>query len=458
VDSPTDPVAAADPAAASQPGSGAHPGQLAPPGPVADPSTSAGGRASPKGPARKSGARRRAGGRKSSGKRKVATRTAGHRASGAGRTRVVRSYPASSFPDAMELAVAIHRLAGDRIRRMTLFDELKKSPESGSSRQLITNSSRYGLTEGSYKAEYLALTEKGRLAVSPDMDARTQLRARFELAIEGVPPFRLIYQAYRDKKLPNQAVMKDFLREQGLQDEEIQACVDTFIVNAKFLGLLRPIAGAERVLPLEHVLEELPMGPAANSGGPALNLVGAPALAVVGSTAGRAPTSVVAEPWTKVCFYVTPIGSIEDEQRKHSDLFLSSIIEPALTGMGLTVVRADQIGKPGMITAQVIEHIVRSRLVIADLSFHNPNVFYEVALRHACRRPIVQVIRFADRIPFDLDQFRTIQIDTTDIYSLVPQLETYRSEIATQVRRALEESDVENPLTAFFPEFWQNMG
>jgi hypothetical protein len=98
---------------------------------------------------------------------------------------------------------------------------------------------------------------------------------------------------------------------------------------------------------------------------------------------------------------------------------------------------------------------VNARVVVADLSFHNPNVFYEVALRHACRKPVVQLIRAVDRIPFDLDQFRTIVIDTTDIYSLVPQIETYRSEIANQVRRALEGTgDVENPLTVFFPTFW----
>jgi hypothetical protein len=163
--------------------------------------------------------------------------------------------------------------------------------------------------------------------------------------------------------------------------------------------------------------------------------------------------------WSTVCFYVTPIGAEESEERLHSDLFLGSLVEPALADFGLHVVRADQIGKPGMITAQVIEHIVNSRLVIADLSFHNPNVFYEVALRHACRRPMVQIIRGLDAIPFDLDQVRTVRVDTTNIYSLVPQIESYRSEIANQVRRALDgTAPVENPLTVFFPEFWQAIG
>jgi hypothetical protein len=172
---------------------------------------------------------------------------------------------------------------------------------------------------------------------------------------------------------------------------------------------------------------------------------------------GRPATSETSD-WAKICFYVTPIGSPGSEERRHSDLFLSSLVEPAVQEFDLKVIRADQIGKAGMITAQVIEHVVKARVVIADLSFHNPNVFYEISLRHACRLPIVQITRLADPIPFDLDQFRTVQVDTTDIYSLVPQMETYRSEIASHVRRALQSpDDLGNPLTAFYPAFWDSI-
>ena len=83
-----------------------------------------------------------------------------------------------------------------------------------------------------------------------------------------------------------------------------------------------------------------------------------------------------------------------------------------------------------MITSQVLEYLKKSKLAIADLSYLNPNVFYEVALRHALRLPVVQLIRKADRLPFDVNQTRTITIDTTDIYSLIPKIQTYRSEIA----------------------------
>src|SRR5262249_42470479 len=142
------------------------------------------------------------------------------------------------------------------------------------------------------------------------------------------------------------------------------------------------------------------------------------------------------------CFYIAPIGDEGSEARKHSDLFLGSIVEPALEPFKLNVIRADAIDKPGIITRQIIEYIMRSRLVIADLSFHNPNVFYELALRHAIKLPIVQLIRVADRVPFDVAHVRTVQIDTTDIYSLVPRIDSYRAEIANQVRRALEPDHV----------------
>lgn len=131
---------------------------------------------------------------------------------------------------------------------------------------------------------------------------------------------------------------------------------------------------------------------------------------------------------------------------------MTFVIEPALKEFDLKVVRADQIGKPGMIGKQVIEHILNSRLVIADLSFHNPNVFYELCLRHTTRLPTVQIKRTIDKIPFDLNQYRTIPIETRNPYTLYPKLQTYTAEVANQVRRALADSEsVDNPISLFYP-------
>ncbi|HEV2754686.1 MAG TPA: hypothetical protein VG318_02775 [Actinomycetota bacterium] len=358
------------------------------------------------------------------------------------RSRKVRTFPASTFEEALVLAQAIDRIAaGQPIRRLTLFHKLGKSPDSGPTRQLITNSGKYGLTKGSYKAEHLELTPDGRVAVSADVAPREQLQARFRLAVESVPPFKVLYDRFMGNKLPAQVVLRDFLVDQGYSAEEVQECVDTFIVNAKFLGLLQTVAGAERLLAIGHALEEV--SPATTSG---------PATTSNGAVLPTAPRTGGATDWSKICFYVTPIGDPDSEERQHSDLFLSSLVEPALSEFELSVVRADQIGKPGMITTQILEYVVKARLVVADLSFHNPNVFYELSLRHVSRLPTVQLIRAADRIPFDLDQFRTIRIDTTSIFTLVPKLDVYRAEIANQARQVLNDPDaVDNPLTTFYP-------
>jgi hypothetical protein len=230
-------------------------------------------------------------------------------------------------------------------------------------------------------------------------------------------------------------------------------------VNAKDLGLLRTIGGAETLVTIDQVLEELPSASADDNALPSRSVQGPMAqiqTAPLNFIKQSQDTSTATD-WEKVCFYITPIGGEDSIERKHSDLFLSSLVQPALEELGLTVVRADQIGEPGMITTQVLEYLKRSRLAIADLSYLNPNVFYEVALRHALRLPVVQLIRKADRLPFDVNQSRTLVFDTSDIYSLVPKLQTYRAEIANQARKALDDPEsVGNPVSVFYPEFYKS--
>lgn len=365
------------------------------------------------------------------------------------KTRKARPYPASSFMDALPLGEAIMKYAaGEKVRRLTLLQQMDKSPNSGATKMMITNAGKYGITSGSYIAEHLELTEKGRIAVDPASAFRERKQASFELAIEGITPFKLLYDHYKGKRLPEREVMKDVLEDSKIEVPDLDECVDTFTVNVKHLDLLRTIGGAETLVPIEQAVEELPIDDTGWK----------QSRSTIPSTAGNkvAAQAEASRDWQHICFYITPIGADDSQERKHSDLFMSSLVQPALEELGLTVVRADQIGEPGMITSQVLEYLKRSRLAIADLSYLNPNVFYEVALRHALRLPVVQVIRKADRLPFDVNQARTLVIDTSDIYTLVPKLQTYRAEIANQARKALDDPEsVGNPVTIFFPEFFK---
>ncbi len=348
-------------------------------------------------------------------------------------------FPPVPFSTVLPLGEAIQQHgAGQPIRRLTLFEKLDRSPESSVSRLLIANSGRYGVTKGSYSSEFLELTEFGAVATSPETHPREKLAARFKLAVEGVPEFKHLYDKNKGNRLPSPEVLRDSLEEAQVPPDQRKQCVDLLLENLKDLGLMRTVAGAERIIPIEQALDEIPAPGAASVSADVSVQVGA-----------QKVVDKAKKPWKNICFVIAPIGGDESEQRKHSDMVLEALIRRALE-KDWEVVRADQIAVPGMISGQVIEYLLRSGLVIADLSFHNPNVFYELAIRHTIGRPTVHLIRKGDAIPFDLKDFRTITIDTDDKYDLVAKLETYRAEIANHVRQAAAEgAESNNPIRTF---------
>jgi hypothetical protein len=164
-------------------------------------------------------------------------------------------------------------------------------------------------------------------------------------------------------------------------------------------------------------------------------------------------TTAAATEFDKICFVITPIGDDDSEQRRHANMILKNVIEPVVSELGLTPRRADQIDRAGLITQQIFEHIAKSRLCIADLSFNNPNAFYELGVRHMCKLPTVQLIRKGDKIPFDVSQGRTIKIDMTDVYSVMESVESAKKELKQHLRHALS-SDYkgeDNPVNTYLP-------
>ncbi len=146
----------------------------------------------------------------------------------------------------------------------------------------------------------------------------------------------------------------------------------------------------------------------------------------------------------KICFVISPIGEDDSDIRKRSDQVLKHIITGAVEQLGYEVVRADKISEPGIITHQILQHIVDAPLVIADLTDRNPNVFYELALRHAIRKPLIQLIKKGELIPFDVAATRIIQFDLHNLDSV----DAAKVEIIAQIK-SLEagKNDTDNPIS-----------
>jgi hypothetical protein len=110
----------------------------------------------------------------------------------------------------------------------------------------------------------------------------------------------------------------------------------------------------------------------------------------------------------KKAFVVTPIGDAETQTRRATDGLIDAAILPALQELGFEVVVAHRLPDAGSINVQVLRHILEDDLVIANMTGLNPNVMYELAVRHCKRLPVVLLAEEGTRLPFDVTDQRTI--------------------------------------------------
>jgi hypothetical protein len=127
----------------------------------------------------------------------------------------------------------------------------------------------------------------------------------------------------------------------------------------------------------------------------------------------------------------------------HSDMVLNSIVRAALPDF--EVQRADDLGKPEMITDKVIEAIFTYDLAVADLTENNPNVLYELGLRHMQEMPVIHIAQIDNKRVFDVAGMNTLSFNVHDWNSHL----TVRGQIAAAAKEVLAKGyKVSNPVTA----------
>lgn len=154
------------------------------------------------------------------------------------------------------------------------------------------------------------------------------------------------------------------------------------------------------------------------------------------------------------CFVVMPFGKKQDPQRADRasidfDDIYRRAIKPAIEAAGMVAIRADEETTQGTIHKPMFERLLLSDYVVADLTIPNPNVFYELGIRHAARHNSTLPI-FASHVqlPFDVALLRALPYTLPDDNRLgeaeAEALETDLTKRLKTLREAARTSDAQD--------------
>jgi hypothetical protein len=129
---------------------------------------------------------------------------------------------------------------------------------------------------------------------------------------------------------------------------------------------------------------------------------------------------------------LAPLGSPEREVYERSIQVWEEVIQTACDQLNITPIRADHISRPGEITDQTFRLLRDADAVIADVTGGNPNVMYELGLRHTKNKLTIQLGE-QGRLPFDINIIRTIRFNRTE-RGLIEAREALRAALEAGLR------------------------
>lgn len=139
----------------------------------------------------------------------------------------------------------------------------------------------------------------------------------------------------------------------------------------------------------------------------------------------------------ETCFIIMPFG-------EWFDYYHDTIYVPAIESTGLIPRRADDLYRPSSIVNDIWALTQQAKVILADLSGKNPNVFYELGLAHAVAKPAILVAESIEDVPFDLRALRVIIYDKNE-----PEWgTTLREKIEAAINEVLA-----SPLESVLPTF-----
>lgn len=312
---------------------------------------------------------------------KASKKTAAKKADGAEKGKGA-NFPRHTLERALRIPKAIIEQNASREATQGEVAKWLGVGDTGPFRVEVSSSIKYGLVDRPSPGK-LAPTDLAKRILRPQKEGE-EIEAKREAVLKA-PVFSDVYKHYRGEYLPDPKFFDFALTDTfEVPGEKISEFKSLLTDALEYAGLVEKKDGKTRLLDV--------------SGG-----VGS-RLDATGKIAPLAP----ARAGTSSCFvmmpFAEPIGT-----------YYAKIYEPAIQKAGLRPVRADaSIFGTGKIMDQVWTGIEAADVLVAELTDKNPNVYYELGLAHAMKKPVVLVSRNEQDVPFDLQHIRVIYYDTND--------------------------------------------
>lgn len=248
----------------------------------------------------------------------------------------------------------------------------------------VSSGLKYGLLSRPSEGR-VAVTERAKQILRPQSPS-DELQGLRD-AVLGAPVIQDVYGHYRGENLPDEAFFNNALTDKfKIPADKVSEFRSVFFDSLKAAKLLEDHDGKLRVTDVSH-------DGTVKTG--------------TTDTFKKLERSVTVKS-SDSCFvmmpFAAPLGAYYDK-----------IYKPAIEKAGLIPIRADnEIFGTGKIIDQIWSGINSARVLVAELTTRNPNVFYELGLAHALKKPVVLVSSNEDDVPFDLHHIRVIYYDVND--------------------------------------------
>lgn len=295
------------------------------------------------------------------------------------------TFPRDTLEDALRVARAIEdKHAGNPMSAQLLAQAVGfRKSNDWRFQNLLRSANQYGLISGSGAHATVSLERIGEDIVAPSGSSQRQ-KALLE-AFRNIDEFANVEKFYGGKKIPEDEFFENTLaRNFQIPRDRVKNFKQVFVTNLEYL---RAFDARHTTTESDERTKELP--------------------AEEPKAQQRRPTAERVREFLDTCFVMMPFG-------KWFDRYYQEIYVAAIKDAGFEPVRADELFSAGSVVEQIWEQIAKSTVLLADLTDKNPNVFYELGLAHAARRPVVFTTANVEDVPFDLRHLRVIPYETRE--------------------------------------------